>query len=96
MTRPNSIEVEDNNYVIHLRKNIKQLDDGTWTYDEITFKHANPSLEWLGKNFNTLYEKHRKLQMTDSDRIKELQEQNELYRQALLELGTLVGEMKGE
>lgn len=93
---PNSIEVEDNGYVIHLRKNFAQSEDGTWTYDEVTFKHAGASLEWLGKNFEKLYNKYAEIQKTDADRIKDLQGQCETYRQALMELTELIGDLKEE
>ena len=95
-SRPLSVEIGPKGFEVILRKNIVQNDDGSWSFQAVEFKKAHADMDEIAANFNKDWDKQTKAQMTDKDKIKELQEQNELYRQALLELGTLIGEMKGE
>lgn len=96
VSRPLSVEIGPRGFEVTLRKNIVQNDDGSWSFQTVEFKKAHADMDEIAANFNKYWDKQAKAQMTDKDKIKELQEQNELYRQALLELGTLIGEMKGE
>lgn len=97
-SRPPSVEIGPKGFEVTLRKNIVQNGDGTWSFQAVELKKAHADMDEIAANFNKYWDKQAEAQMTDQEKLKKLQTENETYRQALLELGTLVGEMqsKGE
>lgn len=94
--RPLSVEIGPKGFEVTLRKNIVQNEDGTWSFQTVEFKKAHADMDEIAANFNKYWAKQEEAQMTDKEKLKKFQEQNETYRKALLELGTLVGEMQSE
>lgn len=95
-SRPLSVEIGPKGFEVTLRKNIVQNGDGTWSFQTVEFKKAHADMDEIAANFSKYWDKQAEAQMTDREKIKKLQTENETYRQALLELGTLVGEMQSE